>query len=210
MKGVSFSDLSSKFLSAIRKVQPHGPYILGCWSAGGISAYDAAQQLSAAGEETETLILLDSPNPIGLQNPPQRMYDFFDKLDFFGMEGKKPPKWLRAHFDAFLTMLDDYKIAPWKHGNAPRIHIVYAKDGVCSNLKPEDPRPDIRDDDPREMKWLLNSRTDFSAEGWKSLVRGGNVHVQVLEEVNHFTMMNQGSKSDELATFIKNALEARP
>ena len=103
------------------------------------------------------------------------VYDFFDKLDFFGMEGKSPPKWLRPHFDAFLTMLDDYEISPWSKGDAPSVHMVYAKDGVCSHLKPSDPRPEVRDDDPREMKWLLNTRSDFSAEGWKSLVGDRNV-----------------------------------
>jgi naphtho-gamma-pyrone polyketide synthase len=205
MRGVSFSALSSKFISAIQKVQPHGPYHLGGWSAGGISAYDAAQQLAAMGEETGTLVLLDSPNPIGLENPPQRMYDFFDKLDSFGM-GKKPPKWLHAHFDAFLTMLDAYEIAPWKKGKLPKTHIIYAKDGVCSNLKPGDPQPEIRDDDPREMKWLMNTRTDFGADGWKSLVGPGNVDVEVLEQVNHFSMMNKGPKSGELAAFMKKAL----
>ncbi|KIW01754.1 uncharacterized protein PV09_06930 [Verruconis gallopava] len=207
MAGVSFSQLSAKFIAAIKKIQPCGPYHLGGWSAGGISAYDAAQQLAADGDVVESLVLIDSPNPIGLENPPQRMYDFFDELDFFGMEGKAPPTWLRAHFDAFLTTLDEYKIAPWKQGNSPATYIVYAKNGVCDMLKPEDPRPEIRDDDPREMKWLLNTRTDFSATGWKSLVGDCNVSVGVIEGVNHFSMMNKGPKSDELADFIKSALK---
>ena len=203
---VTFSDLSVKFISAIRKVQPDGPYHLGGWSAGGISAYDITQKLFASGEETANLILLDSPNPVGLENPPQRMYDFFDKLDFFGMQGQKPPKWLRAHFDAFLTILDDHKVSAWKEGKAPKTHIVYAKDGVCSMLKPEDPRPEIRDDDPREMKWLLNTRTDFNAGGWKSLVGEKNVSVAVLEDVHHFSLVDEGPKAKDLAAFIRTAM----
>lgn len=205
---IAFSDLSNKFIHAIRKVQPSGPYHLGGWSAGGICAYDIAQQLLEAGEETANLILLDSPNPVGLENPPQRMYDFFDQLDFFGMQGQKPPKWLRAHFDAFLTMLDDYNVSAWKKGKVPKTHIVYAKDGVCSMLKPDDPRPEIRDDDPREMKWLLNTRTDFTAGGWKSLVGGKNVSVGVLDDVHHFSLVEDGPKAKDLATFIRTALGA--
>ena len=205
-KNITFSDLSIKFINAVRKVQPSGPYHLGGWSAGGISAYDITQQLFASGEETANLILLDSPNPIGLENPPQRMYDFFDQLDFFGMQGKKPPKWLRAHFDAFLSILDEYKVSAWKEGKAPKTHIVYAKDGVCSNLKPEDPRPEIRDDDPREMKWLLNTRTDFNAEGWKSLVGKKNVSVAVLEDVHHFSLVEEGPMAKDLAAFIRAAM----
>ncbi|RMZ77064.1 hypothetical protein DV738_g4567, partial [Chaetothyriales sp. CBS 135597] len=206
---VTFSDLSAKFIQAIQKIQPHGPYHLGGWSAGGISAYEAAQQLAAAGEETASLVLLDSPNPVGLENPPQRMYDFFDKLDFFGMQGKAPPKWLRAHFDAFLSLLDDYKVTAWvsRAIPPPKTHIVYAKDGVVSMLKPGDPLPEIREDDPREMKWLLNDRTDFSADGWKSLVGDDTVEVGVLEGVNHFSMVNLGPMAGNLAKWIRGAMQ---
>ncbi|RMZ75372.1 hypothetical protein DV737_g5307, partial [Chaetothyriales sp. CBS 132003] len=206
---VTFSDLSTKSIHAIRKIQPHGPYHLGGWSAGGISAYEAAQQLAVVGEETASLILLDSPNPVGLENPPQRMYDFFDKLDFFGMQGKAPPKWLRAHFDAFISILDDYKVSPWTSTAIPppKTHIVYAKNGVVSMLKPGDPLPEIREDDPREMKWLLNDRTDFSAEGWKSLVGASAVEVGVLEGVNHFSLVNLGPMAGNLAKWIKETVE---
>jgi thioesterase domain-containing protein len=48
----------------VRGVQPHGPYRLGGWSLGGVLAYEMAQQLLAAGEETELLVLLDSHAPV--------------------------------------------------------------------------------------------------------------------------------------------------
>lgn len=65
----TLEELSAKFLAEIRHRQPTGPYYFGGWSAGGICAYEAAQQLARNGEETARLILIDSPNPVGLENP---------------------------------------------------------------------------------------------------------------------------------------------
>lgn len=200
----SLEQQSAKYLTEIRRRQPKGPYYFGGWSAGGICAYEASQQLARTGEETAKLILIDSPNPVGLENPPQRMYDFFESLDFFGTNGKAPPKWLRPHFDAFIGSLDNYKVKPFR-GPSLQTHIIYAKDGICKS--PGDPRPVVRDDDPREMLWLLNNRTDFTAGGWASLVGTQNVKVEVLEEVNHFSMVAPGPKIKDLSNFIKRAME---
>lgn len=200
----SFEFAATKYLLEIRRRQPRGPYYFGGWSAGGICAYETAQQLAREGEDTARLILIDSPNPIGLENPPERMYDFFNTLDFFGTKGKAPPSWLRPHFNAFLTMLDDYKVRP-RAGPPLQTHIVYARDGICKH--PSDPRPEVRPDDPREMSWLLNNRTDVSGGGWGSLVGMENLKVHVLHEVNHFSMMAPGPKIQELSAFIKRAMQ---
>jgi naphtho-gamma-pyrone polyketide synthase len=200
----SLKQLSAKYLSEIRRRQPHGPYYFGGWSAGGICAYEAAQQLSCSGEETARLILIDSPNPIGLENPPQRMYDFFESLGIFGMKDKAPPGWLRPHFDAFIRLLDDYEVEAFA-GAPLETYIVYARDGICK--QPTDPRPEIRPDDPREMLWLLNNRTNFSGSGWAELVGEGNLRIYVLDDVNHFSMMDAGPKSEELSAFIRRAVE---
>jgi thioesterase domain-containing protein/acyl carrier protein len=58
-----FEDMASAYLEEIRAVQPHGPYLLGGFSGGGITAFEMAQQLRAAGEETAALVLLDTPIP---------------------------------------------------------------------------------------------------------------------------------------------------
>ncbi len=194
---------ASKYLNEIYRRQANGPYYFGGWSAGGILAYESAQQLARKGETTARLILIDSPNPVGLENPPERMYDFFDTLDFFGTKGKAAPSWLRPHFNAFLTTLDNYKVRPFA-GPALQTHIVFARDGICKN--PSDPRPEVRANDPREMIWLLNNRTDFSGAGWGSLVGKENLKVHVLDDVNHFSMVASGPKIADLSAFIKRAM----
>ncbi|RKP04880.1 Alpha/Beta hydrolase protein [Thamnocephalis sphaerospora] len=69
---VQMSQLVAKYIMELRNRQPRGPYNLGGWSAGGICAFEASRQLQEAGEVVQSLILIDSPNPIGLQNPPAR------------------------------------------------------------------------------------------------------------------------------------------
>ncbi|MGH7118863.1 MAG: thioesterase domain-containing protein [Acetobacteraceae bacterium] len=52
--------LAEHFLPAIRSVQPRGPYFLGGYSMGGLTALELAQMLTAAGEEVAVLALFDT------------------------------------------------------------------------------------------------------------------------------------------------------
>lgn len=51
------------YLAEIRQIQPEGPYLLGGFSGGGLSALEMAWALEAAGERAALLVLLDSPVP---------------------------------------------------------------------------------------------------------------------------------------------------
>jgi thioesterase domain-containing protein len=55
--------MARRYLQEIRGVQPHGPYYLGGHSSGGSVAYEMAQQLTAIGEQVETLFLCDAVAP---------------------------------------------------------------------------------------------------------------------------------------------------
>ncbi|XP_044721728.1 starter unit:ACP transacylase in aflatoxin biosynthesis domain-containing protein [Hirsutella rhossiliensis] len=202
--GVTTDQVVSKFTAEIQRIQPHGPYLLGGWSAGGIFAFEAARKLMAAGEVVERLLLIDAPNPIGLENPPSRMFDFFESAGVFGnMSGHKAvPSWLRHHFDSVVNMLDGY--VPRPLANAPPTTVIYARDGICKD--PSVPHIQTAPDDPREMLWLLRDRTDFSAAGWASLIGAGKISVQVLDNVNHFTMMNEGSHMEEMREFVRRGI----
>lgn len=56
-------DRAAAYVAAMRAVQPEGPYHLGGVSYGGMVAFEMAQQLRAAGQETALLALLDTPGP---------------------------------------------------------------------------------------------------------------------------------------------------
>ncbi len=61
----SLEAMAADYLEAVREVQPHGPYMLGGWSLGGLVAYEMAQQLLQSGESLAPLVLLDTTIPEG-------------------------------------------------------------------------------------------------------------------------------------------------
>ncbi|MBN8292234.1 SDR family NAD(P)-dependent oxidoreductase [Rhodobacter sp. NTK016B] len=56
-------DAARDYLTEVRQVQPHGPYLIGGFSGGGLTALEMARQLRAEGEEVALLTLLDTPLP---------------------------------------------------------------------------------------------------------------------------------------------------
>lgn len=57
-------EAATDYIAELRQVQPHGPYLLGGFSGGGLTAWEMARQLEAAGEEVALLVLLDTPLPM--------------------------------------------------------------------------------------------------------------------------------------------------
>jgi len=57
---LSIPEMAAHYVREIRLFQPHGPYYLGGFSAGGLLAYEMAVQFSAAGEQVAFLALFDS------------------------------------------------------------------------------------------------------------------------------------------------------
>ncbi|MFE0119362.1 alpha/beta fold hydrolase [[Kitasatospora] papulosa] len=63
-------ELAARYAEEIQQAQPHGPYLLGGHSFGGLVAYETALQLQAAGEGIGGVLVLDSYVPLPGQNPP--------------------------------------------------------------------------------------------------------------------------------------------
>jgi amino acid adenylation domain-containing protein len=59
----SVDELVQEFLTELRAVQPHGPYLLGGWCVGGIAALELAAALTRQGEEVKMLLLIDTERP---------------------------------------------------------------------------------------------------------------------------------------------------
>ncbi|QHQ34096.1 type I polyketide synthase [Algicella marina] len=60
----SLVDAARDYIAEMQEVQPHGPYMLGGFSGGGITAYEIAHQLEAAGETVSLVVMLDTPLPV--------------------------------------------------------------------------------------------------------------------------------------------------
>ncbi|MBN8615776.1 MAG: SDR family NAD(P)-dependent oxidoreductase, partial [Deltaproteobacteria bacterium] len=63
----TFEEMARAYLDEMRTVQPEGPYFLGGFSGGGVTAYEIARQIVAAGDRVGMLVMLDTPVP---QRPP--------------------------------------------------------------------------------------------------------------------------------------------
>ena len=57
---ITIEEMAFTYITALRSIQPEGPYHLGGFSAGGVVAYEMAQQLKRQGEQVGTLLLFDS------------------------------------------------------------------------------------------------------------------------------------------------------
>lgn len=70
-------DMASHYIKEIQTVQPHGPYLLGGWCAGGVIAYEMAQQLYAQGETVELLTIFDAFPPKMIPSSPKVVNSLF-------------------------------------------------------------------------------------------------------------------------------------
>ena len=184
----SIEKIAELFLDEVKRRQPTGPFYLGGWSAGGVIAYQMTLQLASEGQRVEKLLLFDSPCPVKLEALPHRLHEFFGSIGLLGTGGRDPPEWLLPHFAASVRALTEYKPKAIDPKWAPKTFAIWATDGVCKD--PSDPRPPLRDDDPKSMKWLLENRTDFGFNGWDQIL-GQSCMTTTKVGANHFTMMRE-------------------
>ncbi len=59
----SIEEMAHSYVAAVRTVQPEGPYHLLGMSSGGLVAFEMAQQLKAAGDVVQSLVMLDTTVP---------------------------------------------------------------------------------------------------------------------------------------------------
>ncbi|MCC5857567.1 MAG: amino acid adenylation domain-containing protein [Ectothiorhodospiraceae bacterium] len=60
--------MADRYIEALRRIQPEGPYLLGGWSMGGVIAFEMARQLEKRGAEVSLLALLDAPASISRES----------------------------------------------------------------------------------------------------------------------------------------------
>jgi len=187
----SLDELIKSYLDEVRRRQPHGPYNFGGWSAGGILAYRATQILIAEGEEVENLVLIDSPEPRGLDRLPQRFYDHCNRIGLFGKgtpgPSPAPPAQLFEHFNATIEVLHSYYAKPLPPGHLKKVAILWATECVMDGV--DFPKLPPGPEDTEGMRFLTEQRTEFTAAGWVNLFPGAVVDIKRVEGAHHFSMM---------------------
>ncbi|KAF9887286.1 hypothetical protein FE257_010281 [Aspergillus nanangensis] len=208
----SLDSLTSSFVTEIRRRQPNGPYNLGGWSAGGLSAYDAVRSLIQDGEQVDRLFIIDSPPPLALEKMLPEIFPYFKSIGLLGDGKKAPPPWLVAHFMATVDAIDMYDMVPLKGDvdsfiGLPETYIVWAKDGVHG--RPGEPLPDaLREITcvPKPMSWILYDRTDLGPNGWDTLVGPENIgDIKIVDDAHHFSLLD-GEGAQKLGAFISSAM----
>jgi thioesterase domain-containing protein len=81
--------MADLYLPEVRRVQPHGPYMLGGYSGGGVVAYEMAQRLRRDGENVGLLVFLDTFHP----GTKARRPTFADRFERLLQEG---PRYLQT------------------------------------------------------------------------------------------------------------------
>jgi thioesterase domain-containing protein len=124
-------DMATIYLEAVRDVQPHGPYLLGGFSGGGVVAFEMAQRLQADGEEVKVLAFFETFCPVQPKRPKQTLpkgllaapswwpgFEFAlkrAKICWHTRHGRPVPYHLRefALYDSFLGAQQKYKPKPY-------------------------------------------------------------------------------------------------
>ncbi len=84
----TIEEMAELYVDCIRQVQPHGPYRVAGWSAGGTIAYEMARRLIEMGEEVGFVGLLDTVERMTLDSEIRRPKDFdanFELIELLSM-----------------------------------------------------------------------------------------------------------------------------
>jgi thioesterase domain-containing protein len=79
----TIDQMAEAYVTEIREFQPHGPYLLGGYSGGGIVAFEMARRLTGLGEEVGLLAFIDTFHP----QMPARDITLLSRLERLHREG---------------------------------------------------------------------------------------------------------------------------
>ena len=187
---LSIEEMASIFVRTIRRIQPHGPYLIGGWSAGSIYAYEVAHRLTREGETILALVVIDmrAPSliPTAIVTP-----DFVDKLGTF--EGINRARDLaedlsvkeKAHLMATCRALSKYDAPAFAPDRRPHHSVVvWARLGrdqredapIAAMLRPglDIGKPldqmELPDFERYFNSWFYGRREQFGTNGWETLL----------------------------------------
>lgn len=189
----SVEDLATIMLQAVRSIQPHGPYSLAGWSAGGMYAFEAARQLIQAGEIVSKLILIDSPCRSKYEPMPVDLLDFIMSSTILkGIIDKSPPKRIVDHFKSTIRALQSYSPKAIDASRTPEVFVIWAERGLSEDFDVGE-RGNV-DWSRGVANWLFQREPNSGPLGWEQLLPGGPISVTNVAG-NHFSMVNPSNVS---------------
>jgi aspartate racemase len=104
--------MAQAYIGEIMKIQPHGPYLLGGLSFGGLVAWEMAQQLQQRGESVAQVVLLDTrhPDTMDASRLQDSLYRLRQRLQFHagnlaGLEAAHKVRYLKDRWRISLRRL---------------------------------------------------------------------------------------------------------
>lgn len=204
----TIEEVSDLYAAAIRKIQPHGPYLLGGWSLGALFAFEVSRRFFRDGEVVQGLFVLDFKFPVPNES---RIMPTMETVEMIGMANgvNVPGKgiWAPAPYKAKLHSLQSlratakYKMQPMNPGRSPlNTYVVWAglgletllggiPAGIQEMLRAHtDPNAKFQAD--TMLMWLFGERQKHEGpDGWDEATQG-TVHCSSLL-CDHFTMVNK-------------------
>jgi pimeloyl-ACP methyl ester carboxylesterase len=58
----TIEEMAATYITAVREVEPQGPFILGGWCHGGVVAFEMARQLKRQGEKVDLVVMIGPPS----------------------------------------------------------------------------------------------------------------------------------------------------
>lgn len=172
--GDSIEESAARILSALRSVQPDGPYLLCGHCYGGIVAFELACQITRLGEPVDLLALIDTPTP-GYPKPLQHWRRYMREALL--LIARRHIRWdeIREHV-AFLSRSRKREIIP---RTASRMNATMAVNEAAARRYR--PRPYagrvsvfLAMDEHHEHRILDDVRL-----GWRDVARGGFAEYRV-------------------------------
>lgn len=195
----SFNEVATTYVNAIQKIQPHGPYMLGGWSLGGIHAYKAARQLLQAGEKVQGLLLIDTPNPNFLGHISDPVVELLEATGIVAaaerVSNGKALELERAkdHMYKCVESLQDYKPDSMDPRCRPdSVFAIWAAHGVEQWDDHDESTVEAKDEVRQLQQWMKKRDTSFGPNGWDRLL--GEVECRVVEG-DHLSILRPPSVS---------------
>ena len=180
----SIERMARLWLPELQRIQPHGPYILGGWSAGGYYAFEATKLLVAAGEKVKQIILIDSPCRLEFEALPEQVVAELTRKKLMGASGDKPaPGWLVQHFTSTVQSVEKYMPTPLATRDVPpKVSFVWVREGLVKSVAESGLKVDLK---IKVTRFLLEPRPDLQTVGWERLLPGGRYSFDYMTG-NHF------------------------
>ncbi|HYG76092.1 MAG TPA: amino acid adenylation domain-containing protein [Planctomycetota bacterium] len=131
----SIEKRAAENIGQIRALVPHGPYRIGGFCAEALVAYEMARQLRRAGEQVESLVLIDPTTVYRSERAAQRLLKFYAKLAGLSQDQKyrRLKRWigrvsrLRRWVSGNADNEGDVLLKMTQHALAQSLHVLRAK-----------------------------------------------------------------------------------